>query len=554
MNEKKAFVNAVFGTMEAIDGAKKVNKAYKEPNKYDDLMGTKLVKTPKVMGAQNAMVSKKTAAEELDFLCKQAGVIGKHDLAIAKQMTKGAVKNIPNVANKMKGAIDTFDAKNTEHLVNAAKAFGNKQFMNGLHHTVKAAPGTLLGAGLIAGSGIGTSKLLKKLDGKDNPKNNIEYDTIGAAISAGMALNALSSGRMLSPATKALGILGSQAVKVPANTAKNTPVGKAVNIVGQGVKATSAKANTINKDINFIGSKIDQLMNNGRTFEQAKQLIIDQQIGNLKNQNWQLGKTNPDKLQSMIDGRIAELGHTFDVVGNLINKKASEELDELCKLAGARADYLQGVVKDRFFKPGLESIPYYAGTSLMGLMVDQKVKKRLKDAELYKAHQQYLKGKENQPQKQQEKVASSEAIFFKNPKVNDVFKKSLESAVEGAGRMAIPIAASTIIGRDLTNSFKKVDRTETGVDGSSAPDEASIQLSRRQRKQMMKDISSSKQVKSASEEVAEKDETIEEIVREIEREIIGAKDKLQGEKVHIGPGVKKTFRMNPSHGMHGMTE
>ena len=136
MKEKRAFVNAVFGAMEAVDGAKKVGKAYSNTeNKYDDLMGTKLVKAPKTMGGQNALVSgkpamtKKIASEELDYLYKEAG---------AKDFIKGVAPKVKEAIPKIKGAVDSFDAKNTEHLVNAAKAFKNKQVMSGLQHAASA--------------------------------------------------------------------------------------------------------------------------------------------------------------------------------------------------------------------------------------------------------------------------------------------------------------------------------------------------------------------------------------------------------------------------------
>lgn len=548
MEEKRAFVNAVFGAMEAVDGAKKVGKAYSNTeNKYDDLMGTKLVKAPKTMGSQNALVSgkpamaKKIASEELDYLYKEAG---------AKDFIKGVAPKVKEAIPKIKGAVDSFDAKNTEHLVNAAKAFKNKQVMNGLQHAASAAPGTLLGAGMIAGSGIGTAKLLKKLDGRDNPQNNIEYNTIGGAISAGMALNALGSGRMLAPASKALSMLANHAVKVPANVAKNTPAGKAINIVGQGVKASATQANKINKDISFIGSNVDALMNKGVSFEQAKKQIIDRQIQNIKNQNWQLGKTNPDQLQKLINTRMGELSHAFDAVQGLM-KKASSQLDDLCKVAGTKTDYLQGVIKNKFFKSGLESLPYYAGTAVIGRMVDKKVERKLKDSELYKAHKEYLKSKENQPQNPQEKIASTGTVFLKNPGADKILRQSLESAVEGVGRMALPLAASAVIGRDITNSLKKMDRTSTA--NGTTPDEASIQLSRRDRRQIQRDLKGT-QTKVAEELPQNSGDVVEEITREVEREIVGAKEKLDGEKVHIGNGVKKQFRMNPGHGMHGMTE
>ena len=548
MEEKKAFINTVFGTMEAVDGAKKVGKAYKDTNKYDDVMGTTLVKAPKTMGNQNALVSGKprikTASEELDYIYKEAKV----NISKLKNAPKAIAQAIP----KIKGAVDKFDAKNTEHLINTAKAIKDKRVMDALQHGVKAIPGTALGAGLIAGSGIGTAKLLKKLDGKDDPRNNIEYNTIGGALSAGMALNALSSGRMLAPASKALGILAGHATKVPVNVAKNTPVGKAVNIAGQGIKATANQANKINNDISFIGSRIEQLMNKGNSFDQAKKIILDQQINNLKNQNWQLSKTDPAKLQKLIETRTGELGHVFDTVQGLLNKKASEQLDEIYKMAGAKSDYLQGVVKDKFFKSGLESLPYYAGTAMIGHLVDKKVQRRLKDAELYRAHQEHLKNKQSEPLKSQEKVASAETIFLKNPKADQMLRKSLESAVEGVGRMAIPLAASTLIGRDLTNSFRKIDKNS--INSSTSPDEVSIQLSRKDRKQMQKDLNDNGQIKEASDSSRDTGDVVEEIKRDIEQRVIGAKDKLDGEKVHIGNGVKKQFRMHPSHGMHGMTE
>lgn len=548
MEEKKAFINTVFGTMEAVDGAKKVGKAYKDTNKYDDVMGTTLVKAPKTMGNQNALVSGKprikTASEELDYIYKEAKV----NISKLKNAPKAIAQAIP----KIKGAVDKFDAKNTEHLINTAKAIKDKRVMDALQHGVKAIPGTALGAGLIAGSGIGTAKLLKKLDGKDDPRNNIEYNTIGGALSAGMALNALSSGRMLAPASKALGILAGHATKVPVNVAKNTPVGKAVNIAGQGIKATANQANKINNDISFIGSRIEQLMNKGNSFDQAKKIILDQQINNLKNQNWQLSKTDPAKLQKLIETRTGELGHVFDTVQGLLNKKASEQLDEIYKMAGAKSDYLQGVVKDKFFKSGLESLPYYAGTAMIGHLVDKKVQRRLKDAELYRAHQEHLKNKQSEPLKSQEKVASAETIFLKNPKADQMLRKSLESAVEGVGRMAIPLAASTLIGRDLTNSFRKIDKDS--INSSTSPDEISIQLSRKDRRQMQKDLDNNEQIKEASDSSRDTGDVVEEIKRDIEQKVIGAKDKLDGEKVHIGNGVKKQFRMHPSHGMHGMTE
>lgn len=553
MKEKKAFVNAVFGTMEAIDGAKKVGKAYNDnTNKYDDLMGTKLVKAPKVMGNQNAMVAgksivPKTASEKIDYLYKEANADG---------AVRSVLPKIKGVIPKIKGAVDKFDAANTQHLIDAGKAFKNKEILKGLQHSISAAPGTALGAGIIAGSGIGTAKLLKKLDGRDDPRNNVEYNTIGGAISAGMALQALDKKRMLAPASKALSILAGHATKVPANVVKNTPVGKAVNIAGQGIKATATQANKMNNTVNIVGSNIDKLMDSGKSFEEAKKIFTDRQIQIVKNQNWHLGKTDPAKLQNLIDARLQELEHAFGVVQDLVNKKASVQLDEMCKVAGIKTDYLNHVVKNKFFKAGLESIPYYAGTAMIGLAVDKSNQKRMKDLELYKAHQEALKKKQSQPNKPQEKVASASpvTVFVKNPGADKVIRQSLESAVEGVGRMAIPLAASTLIGRDLTNSFRKINRKHQLADGI-APDEASIQLSRRDRKQMQKDI---QDLNPAPDKVAEENndssDAVRDMVRDIEKDIIGADEVLQGDRVHIGNGIKKQFRMNPGHGMHGMTE
>lgn len=553
MEEKKAFINAVFGTMEVIDGAKKAGKAYNDnANKYDNIMGTKLVKAPKTMGNQNAMiagksVTPKTASERIDYLYKEANADG---------AVRNVLPKIKEVIPKIKGAVDKFDAANTQHLIDAGKAFKNKEILKGLQHSISAAPGTALGAGIIAGSGIGTAKLLKKLDGRDEPRNNIEYNTIGGAISAGMALQALDKKRMLAPASKALSILAGHATKVPANVVKNTPVGKAVNIAGQGIKATATQANKMNNTVNIVGSNIDKLMDSGKTFEEAKKIFTDRQIQIVKNQNWHLGKTDPVKLQSLIDARLQELEHAFGVVQDLVNKKASVQLDEMCKIAGVKTEYLNNVVKNKFFKAGLESIPYYAGTAMIGLAVDKSNQKRMKDLELYKAHQEALKKKQGQPNKPQEKVASASpaTVFVKNPGADKVIRQSIESAVEGVGRMAIPLAASTLIGRDLTNSFRKINRKHQLADGV-ALDEASIQLSRRDRKQMQKEIQN---LNPAPDKVAEESndnsDAIRDMIRDIEKDVIGANEVLKGDRVHIGNGIKKQFRMNPGHGMHGMTE
>lgn len=589
MKEKKAFVGAMFGAMEAADGIKNTGKAYKDTrNKYDDLMGTRLVKATNKMGLQNASLAgsnsrditnniinsnainsigvsnnKKTASEKIDYLYKEAGI---RDRVVAMGPK---IKNAIPTAKRM---IDNFDARNTAHLVAAKDAFKNKEVLRGINHSVKAAPGTALGAGMIVGSGVGTTKLLKKLDNSNDARNDVEYNTIGGAITAGMALNALSKKRMLAPASTALGMLAAHATKVPGNVVKKTPVGQAFNMAGQGLKATAAQTNKINSDINFIGSNIDKLLDSGKTFSEAKDLIVDRQLNNLKTQHWQLSKTDPQKLQELLEARKGELEHAFGVVADLVNKKASEKLDDLYKVAGTKTDYLNHVIKNRFFKPGFESLPYYAGTAMIGLAVDKKNQKRQKDIELYNAYQKAIKDKKqsNTEAPVPEKVASAQTVFLKNPKIDGLIRQSLESAVEGVGRMAVPLAASTLIGRDFTNSFRKVRRNKLDGENNLAPDEASIQLSRRDRREMLKQIGNVDTTKAASEDEQEEEEqeqqpkekgtsedsaqNVLDTVRDIEKGVIGAREVLQGDRVHIGNGVKKQFRLNPMHNMHGMTE
>lgn len=566
MEEKKAFIGTVFGAMEVADGVKNTAKAYKDnTNKYDDIMGTKLVKTPKKMGIQNAVLSgnNKLASQTLDTLYKEAGF---------KDGISKITPKIKKVIPKAKQVLDNFDANNTKHLIATKDAFKNKELLRGLGHAGKAVPGTALGAGLIVGSGVGTAKLLKHLDKSNDPKNNIEYNTIGGAISAGMALDALANKRMLAPASKALGLLARNSTKVPGNIVKKTPAGQVFNMAGQGLKATATQANKMNNDINFIGSNLDKLINAGKSFDEAKNLILERQLNNVKAQNWQLSKTDPEKFKALLESRKVELEQVFNTVSDLINKKASERLDDICKVAGIKTDYMRHVVKDRFFKPGLESLPYYAGTAMIGLAVDQNMKKRQRDIELYKAYQEAMKKKEqsNPANTPQEKVASANTVFFKNPKVDAITRQSIESAVEGVGRMAIPLAVSTLIGRDLTNSFRKINRKDDLKDNGMAPDEASIQLSRKDRREMLKQMEGFNSPDKTAEENEEseqneeqgsvekkKDESAQNIldmIRGIEKDVVGAKEVLQGDRVHIGNGVKKQFRMNPLHGMHGMTE
>lgn len=543
MEEKKAFVNAVFNTMEAVDGAKKTTQAYKDnTNKYDDLMGTKLVKTPKTMGGQNAVVSKnniippnklpKTASEELSYIYKEA-------------------KFDKNTLNNVKTVIENFDTKNTQHIKNTVDAVKNKQLMNALHHGAKAIPGTALGAGMIAGSGIGAAKLLKKLDGTDNPQNNVEYNTIGGAISAGMALSAIGNKRMLLPASRAAGLVGSQISKIPMNTIKKTKVGAAVDVFGKNIKDIAAQTNKANNDYNFLGSNIEKIMSTGKSFEEASKAVLDQQINNLKTQNWKLGKTDPEKLKTILEDRTKEINNSFAAIKDLLNKKASDELDGLYKIAGARTQYLQDVVKHKFFKSGLESLPYYAGTAILGHAIDSNIKRRVKDVELYKAKQKYLQAIQEQGLESKEKTASEEAIFFKNPKINHVFKKSLESAVEGVGRMTIPLAASTLIGRDITKSLRKMDRNNILGDGVTT-DESSIQLSRKERAEIENMIKNDPaQSKVAEEMPSDSGVVAQKIIRDVEKDILKGDTKLSGEEIHIGNGVKKQFRMAPMHDMHG---
>lgn len=553
---KEAGLNTIFAGMEAVDGVKKMKDTYQNKsvtNKYDNLMGTSIVKAPKVMGAQNAIIGgkNKMAAQELDEIYKQA----KLDVAgTAKKVGQKLSKvDIGGTAKKMSEAVSNFDTKNTQHIKDTISHAKNKKVMETIRSGLKAVPGTALGAGLIAGAGVGTAKGLKKLDKRDNPQSNAEYNAMGAALSGALAAKALSSGRMLKPITTGLGIAGKSLTKIPGQQIKKTPGGAALaGGLHQAAKdsvAIQKSKEMAQKGVSYAGSQIEQLMgkNQGLNSAQAAKLFKDQQMKKVLSDNW--GKPK-EVIDEITKARGVELDDFISKAMDIMSKKASTEIDCMYKIAGAKTDYLGDVVKKKFFKSGLESLPYYAGTAALGYMVDRGVNKKIEDDKLIKARDAYMKKKQiaEIPENTEKVANAADAVFFKNPKINAVFKQSLESAVEGVGRSVMPTVATAITGRNIANSFRKLDRTNE--EGNSAPDEQSIHLSRKDRRDIRKMIGSEDMGKTA--EDMSGSQIIEEIMRNTETDVVGATEKLDGDKVHVGNGVKKTFRMLPSHGMQGM--
>ena len=446
---KKAGIDTVFSVMDAVDGVKKVKNTYNNStNKYDSLMGTTISKNiSQKNGLNNAAISGKLASEELDFLCKQAGIKipNRSDMArIANNVMFDAKKGIKNVSNK----IENIDKNNTEHLKNMMAGIKGKDIKGALKEGLKASKVTLpAGLGML-GAGALTTKTMKDLDKDRNPEKDLEYNTIGTGVSAALLLNAMHNKRMLKPASVMANVVGDKMMKYPLRVIKkNSKAGKiVVDVAGQ-----------VNKKIR--------------------------------------------------------------------SKKASDELNDLEKLAKIDAEFGKKLFKEHFLERGKESIPYYAAPAALSFMLGRNLRR----------------GFEKEPKKKDdsEKIAQFSPKFKITPKMEDGIKMNLEKGAEGLGRTIFPAAVMAVTGRDITNSFGKLkDNDNMSTRQNDMANKIVIQINGDDTKRKIKkDVS--RQLDSALSKQAGVLNNVSESIPSNIAEI----NKIKIKKPIIGNGIKKSFRM-----------
>jgi len=456
---KQAGLNAIFGTMDAIDGAKKTKTTYNNSeNKYDAMMGTTVSKNiTHKNGLNNAMISGPgvTASETLDLLCKQAGMkipSGNDVRRIVHNFSYDAKKGI----NKVKSKVDDLDTKNTEHLKNMVQNAKNKNVKETLKEGARAGKVTIPALLGMMGAGVATTKTMKRFDKERSPEKDLEYNTIGTGISAGLILNALSHKKVLKPAGVMASIAGDKMMKYPLRVVKNN--------------------------------------------SKAGKVVVD--------------------VAAQVNKGLKR------------KKKASDELLDLEKLASFDAEYGKKLLNEHFLQKGKESIPYYVAPAALSFALGRNLRR----------------GFEKEPKKKDdpEKVAG----FKMSPKVEGEVKMNLEKGVEGLGRTIFPAALMAATGRDITNSFGRLEDSRSNKSNmqNSMANGIVIQVSGDGTKRKIKrDIS--KQLDTALSKQADTRTNgfdIGDVADNADKDInhmLGDSSRIKTNKISIGNGVKKNFRM-----------
>lgn len=579
MKKQAGVINNAFIAMDAVDGAKKVGKAYKQTNTtYSDPLGTTIKKTSPKMGAANAEIANpKLASEAIDELCK---------VAIAKTPLKKAIIHAKLGKRNLGRGLDRIDAANTQHIKNAINAVKNKQLVRGVSEAGKASLVTVPAvAGMIA-AGKGTEKMLEKFDkNSKQPENELERKVIGAGVTGALLLNAATGKRVIKPGVTALNIAGTKSVKYPMNAVRKTRAGKVVGdfvkqVGNQGSKAAKAVDNANaqkmmsvarakTRDMDFLKGKLYDLQNGKQKLDPSaafNALLSSEQRKVLK--DGALKGMDTSQVANNWNKRKQYLSQLFDEYIN--SKNASSEIDDLEKLAGKKTEFAKHLAVDHFLKEGLKSIPYYTAPAALGFMLNRDIKNGLKKfSEKESPKEQLKEDLKSITSGGVEKVAGipfidkqkiMNAVSKENIKrltTKESLKKggiiALEKGADGLGRTIFPATVTAITGRNIMNSFKKLEDSHGVTPQEDMANRIIIQINgeptkRKLKSQVSKEIDKKYSInKQASFDIGD---VLKEIHKEREnadlkreKESKGA-SKLTSKKVHVGNGVKKTFRMN----------
>lgn len=459
-------LNKAFVGMDIVDGVGKTKQAYNSSsnNKYDNIMGTKPIKTTNMGGQANALNGRNTAmkrsvlaSEELDNMCKIAGVddflkgMGKSKKTFDKSKANinnnknNIGKNIKNnIGTAMNNAKDSYDrlsastqknisdgltqikrsgstfkkvmsdvANNKSDLkgVSSVKSAYNKsqlamaknQFKSGAKSLGKGALKSVPALAGIAGAGYGAYKLMDKFEQKKDPKerNDIYPKAVGAVVGGAMLANAIAKKNPYATLNVVGKSLKNTATKIPKNAIKRTgPIGEFA--VGVGEKVKKGMEKTV-KDVN---------------------------------------KGSRKSTKSFI-----KTGNGFNSKKNFRKKQASETLDFFFEKQARQVNlgsFAKDVVKDNILRAGIESIPYYAAPAAFSYAVGRDFRKGGKKIN---KNENVNTTVVNVP------IEKSAATVNIGSKTENFIRKG----AEGIGRTIIPGIASMAIGRNIMDGMKKID-------------------------------------------------------------------------------------------------
>lgn len=540
MEEKVAIgLGTAMNALTVVDGAKQMNRSYRDTNnKYDNILGTSINKnTPSIMGASNKIIAQKTASEILDELYKEAGLMN------------SIKKNTGKIVNTIGKGINKLDVANTKNIKMTKESFKNKDIKNTLINAGKTAITSAPAVGAMGASGVGTTKFLQATDGFSKNKDNeskdardTEYKMLGAGVTAAMLGSAIAGKNPYKAVGKAFktakGVTGKQSKKIIMDKIP-------------GSKEFVREAKRVKNHMDMANREIPNLAKRMyRDFEKGTKhpkfnanKFKDKYVNDLKSDfirdkvNSGLTRSQVEELWSKNESAIREkVDKAFEMLSNF-NKKASDELNYLFeKHAGSKKDFAKKVIVENFFKKGLESIPYYLASSSLGYAMGRDMRRGLK------------KDKDINNDNQNNKIAS---YSMKNNKIKikNAGKVAVEKAAEGLGRTLFPAAVTAITGRNIMDSLKKIDEPRKNTTQEDLANSIIININNTNNKRSIKRQVSKQLDEALSKSASENLDDIIMILRD-KNELNKDKEKIQGNRIHVGNGIRKQFQMNDMNPLH----
>lgn len=571
--DKFAFIDKAFTAMSIVDGAKQMKNSYNSTNnKYDNILSTNVVKPNKntgMMGASNASIANpiyqnKVAFDMVNNIYKEAGLSN----------------NISKVKGAISKGIKNYDANTAKIFANAKNNFVDKKIGAGLKDYSKGmarlAPG-LAGAGAV---GYGVTKSINSIDKKLNSDKS-EFKTparlAGGAIATGLALKTLSS---KSPA-KAFGLAGVLAkdklVKTPLERLGRRS--KGANTIIREVKKINN--DIINKDRNIraASKNIETILKRDKAFKgmnmaEAKKTFFDREKANFlakadiemlskkeQEKRWLSRKVMLNDAFNHLNEKANAKNRSLNESANIANmkellnvrlksitnnttnytlnhKKAFDELDKSFEKIASMA-YAKKVFKDHFLKKGLESIPWYAAPATVGYLMNKSIQRKNSPSPRNDDHVKEINVK----------LAS---FNVNKGQVKKFGKAAIEKGAEGLGRTLFPAAITAATGRNIMNSFNKIDRENhfntqeaianrivINLEGSTPKSaKAKRKLKNRVNKEVSKQLGDI--MKNAEYDIGDINTVLK---KDVDRAINRNKS-IVTNKIHVGNGLKKKQRFH----------
>lgn len=488
-------VSKVFAGMEVVDGIKSVRKEFKNTdNVYDQKLGVN-------MGAQKP----KTANEELNDILKVAGKMP--NPRVAKEALKRGAKSVFT-------DIDQGTKRHIKGAINAAKA-GDKK--GAAKAALKAMPGVALNTGIAVGGGVGVTKALDKLDKKKTDENQLAHKIIGTTVGAGLAATMLSGGGITQAAKVVRDSAKDSVLRHPSDQlAKSSPTFKNVRNVGKNVsKSKEVKDAIKGTQMGIQKATADAkraVQKNTDKVENSAQRIVSSINRNLGNSNPKFNKDIPQTLRELAEQERSNFVNKYMIN----NRKATVE--DALKAWKSSTDRQVHNKASRMAVSTAKRINKRASQELDGI---------IKLASISSANINDIA----------RKVGKGGAKAGRY-----ITDKMITPALTAMASTAAPVIATTLLSQKMMDNAKRNDGDAKSK--NSAPAQTLII------KVDNASATTPEKVASDDTDVIDIGNTLEDVTSSL-ADITGA-EKLKTDKVHVGNGQKKTFRMIPPHGMDGM--